>query len=534
MQPTNKTQPMGLKDFFKQMSRAFMTPPISPTAAGPGFSSRTETLPNNGGTYMTPVPNMSMAPASGSYGSIDYVDPKIGIRSLYGSNGNADFASPQPATPSGGNTPPPSGGRTFSGGGTPAPAPAPTSEAPANLDYSKYMNPKTGKPYSPKEYADLVASRVGGGMVPGYAGDSITRDMGVEELSGRARELNNARNDMAVGEKDPFGVASKSGIQYTPAELSAIEKAYAGVFDPALNDVFAKLETKQKQEEEEKERRARIEQTELESELRLKEMGEQNKYDIMLKKTRSGDFKDDGAGGGSAGGGSGEFASTVDLVSNMEGTVFGKKAVGNQLRSLIDAKDYAGAYNVIANTVENFLVGEPKTKYMNARTDYGVMEGMKKAIQEYAAGGGDMNILKGTEEEIKRKLGIDSGKASALATYLWREFQTYRNNMTGAAFGAGESRDYASVNPHLGKTLDLNLSVIDGAQQQLANRVYSTIDQRVPSAKFIREYAEGAVPGGTGGSSRSSVLTKDGQSFDASALSQTEYDQAITDGYQPQ
>jgi hypothetical protein len=63
--------------------------------------------------------------------------------------------------------------------------------------------------------------------------------------------------------------------------------------------------------------------------------------------------------------------------------------------------------------------------------------------------------------------------------------------MTGAAFSPAESKDYASVNPTLGKSLNLNLSVIDGALNQLENRITSTVDARVPSAKYIYDYGYG-------------------------------------------
>lgn len=504
---------MSLKDFFKNISKSFTA-----SSAGPGFNQKIMTLPNNGGSYSSPVPNMSLnssAPKN-DFGSVNYVDPKIGIRSLYGDNGKSDFAYPQRS-----ETTPPAGGSGVSIFKEEKGANAPIEET-VKLDYTKYLNPKTGKPYSPKEYADLMASRATSGMIPNYAGDTITKNMGVDELAKRGRELNNARNDIATGEKDPYKIASRSGLQYSPVELSAIEKAYSGIFDPALNDVFVKLERAQK-----------IEDSERESENKLKEMAKKFEYDVALKKTPSGDAMLDAEN--SAGGGTGEFAATVALVSNMEPSVYGKKTIAQQLRGLIDAKDYAGAYNQIANTIENGLVGESKQRYVNSRTDLGVMQRMEDAIKTYAAGGGDMGLLVGTEEEIKRKLGIDSGKASALATQLWREFQVYRNNMTGAAFGANESRDYASVNPTLKKSLDLNLSVLEGAKNQLRNRVYETIDTRVPSAKYIREYAEGAVPGqNVGGGGRSSVISKDGQSFDASTLTDEEYRQALTDGYLPQ
>lgn len=73
-----------------------------------------------------------------------------------------------------------------------------------------------------------------------------------EQLQTEATLLNNTRNDIAVGENDPYKVASQSGIAYTPEELKAIEQAYAGVYTPALAGAISKLETKRLQDEEER------------------------------------------------------------------------------------------------------------------------------------------------------------------------------------------------------------------------------------------------------------------------------------------
>src|SRR3990167_3192582 len=78
-----------------------------------------------------------------------------------------------------------------------------------------------------------------------------------------------------------------------------------------------------------------------------------------------------------------------------------------------------------------------------------------------------------------------------LIIQLWREFQSYRVNMTGAAFSEAESRDYASVNPTLNKSLNLNLSVIEGALNQLENRVTSTINTRIPNDKKLYNIISG-------------------------------------------
>lgn len=245
------TQPIGLKDFFKTLANPLLNPPSS-SVNGPSLSSRTQTLPNGAGSFESPTPNMSMAPTS--------------LSSVYS-------GSPAPTAPV----------------VTPPAKKTPSSpSSPASLDYSKYINPKTGQPYSPQEYADMVAGKITGGAVPKYAGDALSNpDQSAADLEKTGIGLNNARNDIATGATDPYKVGSKSGIQYTPEELAAIEKAYGGTFDPAINDVITKLTEKQKKDE-----------LAAQNEQKLKEMALQHKYDIELKKTPSGDSS---SGGSSAG-----------------------------------------------------------------------------------------------------------------------------------------------------------------------------------------------------------------------------------------
>ena len=107
--------------------------------------------------------------------------------------------------------------------------------------YAKYRDPKTGEVMTPQQWATSMASKIpksrtGNGDIGQYAGDA---------LMNQARTLNNTRNDIATGTTDPYKVASQSGIAYSPSELAAIEKAYAGIYDPAINDVFSRLKNQE-------------------------------------------------------------------------------------------------------------------------------------------------------------------------------------------------------------------------------------------------------------------------------------------------
>ena len=181
-----------------------------------------------------------------------------------------------------------------------------------------------------------------------------------------------------------------------------------------------------------------------------------------------------------------EAQGVVNVASNLLGSARAVSSKEN-LTSSFNSGDFESVYTQIANNVEDALTGSVKTKFADSRNDIGIMSGMRDAILEYTNAGGDIGILKGTADKISKKLGqlSQDPEFSALATQLQREFQTYRLNMTGAAFSPEESREYASVNPTAGASLELNLATIDGALAQLENRVTSTINARVPGATKI-------------------------------------------------
>ncbi len=100
--------------------------------------------------------------------------------------------------------------------------------------------------------------------------------------------LKNVRDDIATGVNDPYEWAGGSGIPYSPQELSAIESAMAGIYDPAIESAKAKYE-----------RAARMDEMKYESDLRK----EEDTHSAGLKASAS---------GGGLGGGSGSGDPTID------------------------------------------------------------------------------------------------------------------------------------------------------------------------------------------------------------------------------
>jgi hypothetical protein len=225
-----------------------MANPLMSIYSNPGYNpydTRSQRLPYGGGIFnprgkstITPERNVEIieAPSRGNVEVVGWMDLDT----------NQINKGPLPGT----NT----GRSIFTGSQAPAGvAPAgvaPSTTAKSSL-YDKYKDPKTGEIMTPEEYAIYLGNKVpkGTGEISNYAGDAMANpNESINDLTNRARNLNNSRNDIATGATDPYKVGNQSGIAYSPTELQAIEKAYAGIYDPALNDVFSRMSDIQKAE----------------------------------------------------------------------------------------------------------------------------------------------------------------------------------------------------------------------------------------------------------------------------------------------
>lgn len=154
----------------------------------------------------------------------------------------------------------PNGGGTIHGATPtpPAPAKTPTPVVPASTPTpdAPVIHPDyqgaDGSLLPPAEVVKNQAAKLNGGTsgdIPQYAGNQFTEpNQTSAQTAETATVLNNSRNDIATGATDPYGAGASSGIAYTPQELDAIQKAYAGIYDPAINTALAKLDLKQKQD----------------------------------------------------------------------------------------------------------------------------------------------------------------------------------------------------------------------------------------------------------------------------------------------
>jgi len=165
---------------------------------------------------------------------------------------------------------------------------APTAPASAQVP-AQYMNPdgsmKTAEQVA-AEIAETFKKTSGMADVGRLAGNEFGGEgKTFEQLQTEAALINNARNDIAVGETDPFKVGATSGVAYTPAELQAIEKAYSGIYDPAINSAFSKMQAKKDADAAAAKTASEIAADEREQKNQLIRMEKQFGYDKALKQT---------------------------------------------------------------------------------------------------------------------------------------------------------------------------------------------------------------------------------------------------------
>jgi len=210
-------------------------------------------LPASGGFQMGNMPTGRIDPKNNSLGNIA---ERISINQS-GNVGRRINTPPSSTLPAGAPAPMMGAPNAFSGpspaygasvfqGATPT-ATAPTT--PASAVDPKWMN-ADGSFKTPDQIAEEVGGALRSSQEVGDVGALTLEQFGsenksAEELQADAQRIGNTRNDIAVGEIDPYKIASESGIAYSAAEMKAIENAYAGIYDPALDSALSKLESKQ-------------------------------------------------------------------------------------------------------------------------------------------------------------------------------------------------------------------------------------------------------------------------------------------------
>lgn len=167
------------------------------------------------------------------------------------------------------------------------------------------------------------------------------------------------------------------------------------------------------------------------------------------------------------------FQSTIENVASLESSNAAVARTQKELANLATIGDYKGLLTRVQNGAKKGMASPDKVEVTKAEKQVKAADRMTKAITDFQAAGGDMGYFKGKADKISTRLGQLSTdpKFKALATELTAAFQQYRQDMTGAAFGAAESADYATVVPTADKQINLNLAVLQGLKNYMQGKV---------------------------------------------------------------
>lgn len=173
------------------------------------------------------------------------------------------------------------------------------------------------------------------------------------------------------------------------------------------------------------------------------------------------------------------FAATTEIASRLGSTDKDRQGIKNSLNNAASRGDWKTYMTLLTNQANKSIGTAQQGNILDASKSISHLNALDKALKEYKALDGDMGYVKGTTDQIATNFGqlVTDPKFKEIAVQLQTLFQTYRQNMTGAAFGIAENKDYKSVYPQATDNFDLNFAKIEGAKKFLERNVDSVYSQ---------------------------------------------------------
>lgn len=123
------------------------------------------------------------------------------------------------------------------------------------------------------------------------------------------------------------------------------------------------------------------------------------------------------------------------------------------------------------------LSGTAKDDAMKRTQSINALTNIKAKLNDYSEKYGDTNILTGTIQNIQQNLGTAGNPdAAKLNSELTNLLQQARVNVTGAAWGNQETKEYEKLNANIKNTKKLNLALIDSNLEVLNRNNASSIE----------------------------------------------------------
>ena len=206
----------------------------------------------------------------------------------------------------------------------------------------------------------------------------------------------------------------------------------------------------------------------------------------------------------------GEWRSISNSVfSSVPGTK--REAIEDGLDDYISNGDMAGAKDYVLKVARDTAIAEEK-KNVNARQEalYAVNI-IEDSLNQYISMGGDTGLLTGNVEKFYQnvlKKTKDPIKAE-LANTISQTIQTYRQQLTGAAFTESEAREYNRLFPSITKSPELNQALINSLKSQYERNMRLFYERQLGSTGYTKlEELTGEPIVGTGDLTRFTSSSK--------------------------
>lgn len=182
-------------------------------------------------------------------------------------------------------------------------------------------------------------------------------------------------------------------------------------------------------------------------------------------------------------------------------TIKGEQIIESFERSLENG-DFNRAKDLLLSTARNSVSVAEKKKVKGAELGLKLLEDIESDLERFEKAGGKTGIFSGTAEQVANKIGkVRNAEARTIATKIQRVIQSYRQDVSGAAFTESESVEYRSIFPSISNTSALNSAKIKGLRSVWETEVDDFFEKSMGSDAYTQIFKEGVLDGAIAGKS---------------------------------
>lgn len=192
----------------------------------------------------------------------------------------------------------------------------------------------------------------------------------------------------------------------------------------------------------------------------------------------------------------------TNALSNVTGksSVFTQKSKKAELATYLANGNEDAARSMILTSAIDALPAEQATDIIKRRQALDSLREVKELLNSYVEETGKTNLLRGTIDNAIRSIGFSTDpRAQEVQTRITTALQSYRNAVTGAAWGPQETAEYKAILPDIRNTNTLNMQKIDALTGVFEDFDRSALSVRL-GGDFLYDtiFGETSASGGAG------------------------------------